>query len=164
MEIGPDSGASKIWDRQEQLAGPEISWSVTLGWVLRLCPQNVKPPHKSIFDSKAMLDHLIDKEIPFEIVHHLVHFDSHLPFGAFRKRYRLDVRIYGCPLARPVAADSFAPVDVPSFHAVCPNDIFMQGCEHRLDVASVEEIIESPKDFHVIRQIQFPWVLDYSGP
>jgi hypothetical protein len=60
-------------------------------------------------------------------VHHLVHFDSHLPFGSFRKRYRLDVRIYRCPLARPVTADSFAPVDVPSLHAVCPNDIFMQA-------------------------------------
>src|SRR5262245_27805213 len=61
-------------------------------------PQNVKPPYKSIFDQKAMLDHLIDKEIPFEIGHHLVHFDAHLPFGAFRKRYRLDMRIYRCPL------------------------------------------------------------------
>ena len=111
-----------------------------------------------------MLDHLIDKEIPFEIVHHLVHFDSHLPNGAFRKRYRIHVRIYRCPLARPVTADSFAPVDVPSLHAVCPNNIFMQGCEHRLDVASVEGIIESLKEFHVVRQIQFPWLLDYTAP
>src|SRR5262249_16451788 len=107
--------------------------------VLRLCPQNIKPPHKSIFDSKAVLDHLIDKEIPFEIAHHLVHFDSHLPLGAFRKHYRLDVRIDRCPLARPVAADAGAAVDVPSLHTVCPNDIFMQGCEYRLDVASVEQ-------------------------
>src|SRR5215470_1746467 len=105
-----------------------------------------------------MLDHLIDKAIPFEVVHDLVDFDSHLPFGAFRKRYRLDVRINRCPLARPVTADSFASVDVPSLHAVCPNDILMQGREHRLDVASVEEIVESLKEFHVIRQIQFPWL------
>jgi hypothetical protein len=39
------------------------------------------------------------------------------------------VRIDHCPLPRPVTAYSFAPVDMAPFHAVCPNDIFVQRCE-----------------------------------
>jgi len=58
--------------------------------------------------------------IPSEIAHHLMHFDDHFRFWAFRERHRLDVRIDHCPLSRPVAKYSFAPVDMAPFHAVCP--------------------------------------------
>jgi hypothetical protein len=90
-------------------------------------------------------DHFIGEEIPSEIAHHLMHFDDHFCFWAFRKRNRLDVRIDHCPLPRPVIAYSFAPVDMAPFHAICPNDIFVQGCEHRLHVARIEAIVDSLK-------------------
>ena len=106
---------------------------------------DIKPPDQSVFDLKDVPDHLIDEEIPFEIADHLMHLDDHFSFWALRKPNRLDVRIDHCPLPRPVTAYSFAPVDMAPFHAVCPNDIFVQGFEHRIHVASVEAIVDSPK-------------------
>jgi len=38
---------------------------------LHLCPPDIKPPDQSVFDPKDVPDHLINKEIPFEIAHHL---------------------------------------------------------------------------------------------
>jgi hypothetical protein len=112
---------------------------------LHLCAADIKPPDQSVFDPKDVSHHLIGKEIPFEIAHHLMHFYDHFRLGTLGKRNRLDVRIDHCPLLRPVTAYSFAPVDMPPFHAICPNYIFVQGCEHRLHVASVEAIVDSPK-------------------
>ena len=65
-------------------------------------PPDVKPPDQSVFDPKDVPDHFIGEEIPPEIAHHLMHFDDHFRFWAFRKRNRLDVRIDHCPLPRPV--------------------------------------------------------------
>jgi hypothetical protein len=108
-------------------------------------PRNVKPTDQPVFDPKDVPDHLIDEEIPFEIAHYLMHLDDYFRFSAFRKRNRLDVRVDHRPLPRPVTAHAFAPVDMAPFHAVCPSDILVQGCEHRLNVACVEAIIDSLK-------------------
>jgi hypothetical protein len=74
-----------------------------------------------------------------------MHLDDQFGFWAFRKRNRLDARIDGCPLSRPVTSHSFAPVNMAPFHSVCPNDIFVQGREHCLHVASIEAIVDSLK-------------------
>jgi len=106
---------------------------------------DVKPLDASVFDLKNVPDHLVGEEVPFEIPHHLMRFDDHFLSCAFRKRNRLDVGIDHCPLPRPIAAHSFAPADMSAFHAICPNYIFVQGCENRLHVASIEAIVDSLK-------------------
>jgi hypothetical protein len=110
-----------------------------------LRPTDIKPPDHSVFDSKDVVDHLIGQEIPFEIAHHLMYFDDHFLFGVFGKCDRLDVRIDQSPLSRPITAHSFAPMDVPSFHTVCPNHIFVQRGEDCFHFASVEAIVDLPQ-------------------
>ncbi len=113
------------------------------GTEFHLVTPNIKPSHKSVFDPENVPNHLIGEKIPFEIAHHLMHFDDHFGVLPFRKRNWLDVRIDHCPLPRPVTAYSFAPVDMTPFHAICPTDIFVQGGKHRLYVASIEAIVDS---------------------
>lgn len=111
-------------------------------WLRR---SDIKPPDQPVFEAKNVPDHLIGEEIPFEIAHHLVHLDDYFRFRAFGKRHRLDARVDHCPLPRPVAPYFFSPVDIAPLHTIRPNDIFVQGCKHRLHVASVEAIVNSLK-------------------
>ena len=85
-----------------------------------LAVPDIKPSDQPVFDPKDVPDHLIGEKIPFEITHYLMYFDDHFRICAFRKRNRFDARIDHCPLSRPVATYSFAPVDMAPFHAVCP--------------------------------------------
>jgi hypothetical protein len=87
-------------------------------------------------------DHLIRQEIPVEIAHDLMDLYDHFAFGTSRERDRLDMRIDHRPLTRPVAAHLGTSVDVTTFHAVCPNDILVHGCEHGLHIASVEAVVQ----------------------
>ena len=56
----------------------------------------------------------------------------------------LHMRIEDRPLAFPIAAHPIAPVDVATFHSICPNHIGMHGRKDSLDVATIEELIDSP--------------------
>src|SRR6266566_3222028 len=78
-------------------------------------------------------------------------FHNHFAFGAVDERDRLDVRINHRPLTCPVAAHFVASVDMTAFHAVCPNDILVHGCEHRLHVTSVEAVVNTFKEVHFVR-------------
>src|SRR6266478_9864099 len=68
-------------------------------------------------------------------------FHNHFAFGAVGERGRLDVRIDHRPLTCPVAAH----------FVVCPNDILVHGCEHRLHVTSVEAVVNTFKEVHFVR-------------
>src|SRR6266567_2987568 len=85
------------------------------------------------------------------LFHDLVDFHNHFAFGAVGERDRLDVRIDHRPLTCPVAAHFVASVDMTAFHAVCPNDILVHGCEHRLHVTSVEAVVNTFKEVHFVR-------------
>ena len=83
-------------------------------------------------------------------------FDNHLPFGAVGERDRLDVRVDHRPLTCPVVANFVASVDMTAFHAICPNDILVHGCEDRLHVTSVEAVVNTLKEVHFVRHANLP--------
>ena len=55
------------------------------------------------------------------------------------------------PLTRPVPAHFVASPNMTAFHAICPHDIVVRGCEHRLHVTSVEAIGNMFKEVHFVR-------------
>src|SRR5216684_4098694 len=61
-----------------------------------------------------------------------------------------------CPLMCPVAAHFVASVDMTAFHAICPNDILVHGCEQRLHVTSVEAVVNTFKQVHFVRHSSLP--------
>src|SRR5437764_8692035 len=85
-----------------------------------------------------------------------MNFDCDFPFAVGRDFDRLDMRIDDCPLTFPITAHLITPVHVATFHSICPNDIGMHGRENALDLAAVEEGIDSSEEFHVIRHSVSP--------
>src|SRR5207245_11784125 len=81
---------------------------------------------------------------------------NHFAFAAVGERDRLDVRINHRPLTCPVAAHFVASVDMTAFHAVCPNDILVHGCYHRLHVTSVEAVVNTFKEVHFVLHSNLP--------
>src|SRR6266852_5842976 len=112
---------------------------------------DIKALDQAVFDSKHVIDHLIREKIPVEVAHDLMDFDNHFPFGTVGERNRLDVRIDHRPLTCPVAAHFVASLDMAAFHAICPNDILVHGCKHRLHVTSVEAAVNTFKEVHFVR-------------
>src|ERR1700720_3545718 len=78
-------------------------------------------------------------------------FHKHFPFGTLSERDRLDMRIDHRPLMCPVAAHFVTSVYMTAFHAICPNDILVHGCEHGLHIASVEAVVNVLKEVHFVR-------------
>src|SRR6266404_6922185 len=78
-------------------------------------------------------------------------FHNHFPLRVAGERDWLDVRIDHRPLTCPVAAHFVASVDMTAFQAICPNDILVHGCEHRLHVTSVEAVVNTFKEVHFVR-------------
>src|ERR1700733_14302973 len=80
-----------------------------------------------------------------------MNFHNQFTFGTVGESDRLDVRIDHRPLTCPVPAHFVASVDMAAFHAICPNDILVHRCEHRLHVASVEAVVNTFEEVHVAR-------------
>jgi hypothetical protein len=57
-----------------------------------------------------------------------------------------------------IAAHLITSVDMATFHSICPNNISMHGRENALDLAAVEEGVDSPDEFHVIRHSAPPFI------
>src|SRR4051794_7225903 len=86
----------------------------------------------------------IGQEIALWVMHHLMNFDKDFPLAVGRDLDGLDMRIDDRPLTIPIAAHLITSVDVATFHSICPNDLGMHGREDPLDVAAIEESIDSP--------------------
>jgi hypothetical protein len=85
-----------------------------------------------------------------------MNFDNDFSFAVGRDLDRLDMRIDDRPLTFPIAAHLITPVDVATFHSICPNDIGMHGRENALDLAAVEKGIHSSEQFLIIRHSVSP--------
>src|SRR5262245_58142694 len=96
-----------------------------------------------------MTDHLVNQHRSLEVAHRLVDLDDDVTIGAGRKASRLDARVDRCPLSGPITPHGFAAVNVPSLHAVGPRDIGMERSKHRLDVTSIESLIDLLEKFHI---------------
>jgi hypothetical protein len=121
---------------------------VSLRWAFRV--SYVKALDQTVFDSKHMTNLFVGKEVAIEIAHDLMDLDNDLTVGASGEPDRLDVRIDLGPLARPVAANSGAAVDVTTFHAICPKYVLGQSGKHILHVASVEPVVKVFKKCHLL--------------
>src|SRR5215813_9757428 len=73
------------------------------------------------------------------------------------------MRIDDRPLAFPIAAHLIAPVDVATFHSICPNDLGMHGRENALDVAAVEEEHRLRRKSSTSSHIQFSLLFHISN-
>jgi hypothetical protein len=99
---------------------------------------------------KDMRHQFVGQEIALEVTHDLMNFDNNLPLAVGRDLEGLDIRIDDLPLTFPIAAHPITSVHVATFHSICPNDIGLNGRENALDVAAIEEGIDSSEEFHVI--------------
>jgi hypothetical protein len=63
---------------------------------------------------------------------------------------RLDVRGDLLELARPVAADGLVAVDAPAFPGIRPIHIRIHRCQHRIDVAAIERVVEREQEALIV--------------
>src|SRR5512135_2737646 len=80
-----------------------------------------------------------------------MNFHNHFPFATLSERDRLDVWVDHRPLTRPVPAHFVTSVYMTTFHAICPNDILVHGCEHGFDITGVEAVVNAFKEVHFVR-------------
>src|SRR5262249_33464560 len=65
------------------------------------------------------------------------------------KAHRLDVRTDQGPLARPVFAYCFAPMNVATIHTVGPGDIIGEHGQHTVNVPRVKAIVDALEEFDI---------------
>src|ERR1700728_212499 len=80
------------------------------------------------------------ERIAFEIADGLQDFGNDRAIRIAMKAHSLDVRTDDGPLARPVLAHGFAPMNVAAVHAVGPGDIVGGRDQNAVDVARVKAI------------------------
>lgn len=85
-----------------------------------------------------MLDHAIEKDRARQVFYDLVNVDCNSTGRVFAETDWIDMRIDNAPLARPVSADAFMPMDHATFHAVGPNYVRCHGGESAIDITRIE--------------------------
>src|ERR1700742_4772772 len=106
---------------------------------------------ETVFDEVDVLDLLVDEKIAGEIVDDLVDLDDDAAVGGGAEFYRLDVRIEHLELARPVFADGLVSVDTTAFHAIWPVDVGVHRGQHRVDLATIELVVDAAQELDFIR-------------
>src|SRR4051812_39555047 len=107
---------------------------------------DIKTPDQPISYVEDVDRQSVGQEIAFEITDHLMHFDCDVALAVRRDLERLKMRIDDRPLTFPIAAHLITSVHVATLHSVFPNDIGVHGRENALDVAGIEEGIDSPEE------------------
>src|SRR5580704_8652345 len=108
---------------------------------------NVEPLDQPVFQPENVPHHVIEQHVALEIAHRLMHLNNHLTPVTLRKAHRLHCRVDHLPLPLPIAANAFAPVNVPTFHPIRPQHIFMHTRQHPLHITSVEPSINLLQEF-----------------
>ena len=99
---------------------------------------DVEASHLALSKTENVSDHLVFKPVrlplerfAFEIADGLPDFCDDRAIRSSTKAHRLDVRTDQGPLARPVFANCFAPMNVATIHTVGPGDIIGEHGQQR---------------------------------
>jgi hypothetical protein len=123
-------------------------------WVLGIL--YVEASHLALSKTENVSDRLVFKPVrlplerfAFEIADGLPDFCDDRAIRSSMKAHRLDVRTDHGPLARPVLAYCFAPMNVATIHTVGPGDIIGEHGQHAVNVPRVKAIVDAPKEFDI---------------
>ena len=94
-----------------------------------------------VLDGVDVMDDLVDEEIAVAVADHLVYLDVCPACLVNVDADGFDVWIQHVPLAKPVFAHIFAPLNSPAFHAVGPVDQRMEVGENGVYLTGVEGFI-----------------------
>src|SRR6266702_6165322 len=101
--------AAAIWK-----SGPAILERFNFG------ATNVETSDEAAFKLKDVPDHLIEQQLSLQVADELMDFNDHPVIRAIGKADRLDVRIDGRPLSRPILPDTILLMDIAAFHPIRP--------------------------------------------
>ena len=101
--------------------------------------------HLALSKTENVSDRLVFKSVrlplerfAFEIAYGLPDFCDDGAIRGAMKAHRFDVRTDDGPLARPVLAYCFAPMNVATIHTVRPDDIVGEQGQHAVNVPCVK--------------------------
>ena len=124
----------------------------------------VEASHLALSKTENVSDRLVFKPVrlplerfAFEIADGLADFRDDRAIRGSMKAHRLDVRTDHGPLARPVLAYGFAPMDVATIHAVGPGDIIGEHGQHAVYVPRVKAIVDALEEFDITIHWFSPW-------
>jgi hypothetical protein len=117
---------------------------------------DVEASHLALSKTENVSDHLVFKPVrlplerfAFEIADGLPDFRDDRAIRSSMKAHRIDVRTDHGPLARPVLAYCFAPMNVATIHTVGPGDIIGEHGQHAVNVPRVEAIVDALEEFDI---------------
>src|ERR1700757_1719741 len=93
----------------------------------------------------------------FEIADGLPDFCDDRAIRSSMKADRLRPRTDHGPLARPVLAYCFAPMNVATIHTVGPDDIIREHGQHAVNVPRVKAIVDALEEFDITIHWFSPW-------
>jgi hypothetical protein len=139
-------------------SGSKEVWAA-LGSIL-----DVEASHLALSKTENVSDRLVFKPVrlplerfAFEIADGLPDFCDDRAIRSSMKAHRLDVRTDQGPLARPVFAYCFAPMNVATIHTVGPGDIIGEHGQHAVNVPRVKAIVDALKEFDITIHWFSPW-------
>src|SRR5581483_1911871 len=91
---------------------------------------DILAPDQAVPDRVNMLDHHVSQDIPIRIANNRMHPDHRASGLVGVEADRLDARINGPPLARPVVTNAVMTIHAPAFPAVGPVNIRVHGSEY----------------------------------
>src|SRR5262249_38018575 len=124
----------------------------------------VEASHLALSKTENVSDRLVFKPVrlplerfAFEIADRLPDLGYDRAIRSSMKAHRFDVWTDHGPLARPVLAYCFAPMNVATIHTVGPDDIIGEHSEDAVNVPCVKAIVDALKEFDICIHWFSPW-------
>lgn len=91
-----------------------------------------------------MMDDLIDQQVSFTVMNHLVNCDHESASWIRGYLEGLNMWIEDCPLPGPVIAHAFMSIDEAAFHSIRPDHVGLHAGKNRVEPASIEVTVSAP--------------------
>src|SRR5258707_11325784 len=92
---------------------------------------------------KNVSNRRVNQQVSIQVAHNLVYIDHYLAIWPDGELYGFDMRIDQGPLPGPIFSDTFAPVNMSSFHPICPNHTFLHRGKRAFQIPGMETFVEA---------------------
>jgi hypothetical protein len=157
---------------RSRCCAPAVPTHEAMDAVLRFAPDGtslgsvlyVEASHLALSKTENVSDRLVFKPVrlplerfAFEIADGLPDFCDDRAIRSSMKAHRFDVWTDDGPLARPVLAYCFAPMNVATIHTVGTDDIIGEHGPHAVNVPCVKAIVDAHEEFDITVHWFSPW-------
>jgi hypothetical protein len=107
----------------------------------RVLSANIHTHNDMILKRVDVLNHVVEKELPGQILDELMNINDDSTVLVFRHVRRFDDRINHRPLTGPVFPDTLPAEHTATFHSVRPVHVRVHGFQDGIDLAAIKGLV-----------------------